>query len=170
MGLGAAPACCCMQSPMKMDSWGVKRSGRHCISPQWKKLVCLNASYTLVNLCWDIGTPNVLDFKVVLLLVLVLELLMPSIGSFSTGTNLVSVYVKQNERERKQELPGLQCRINESLFYFGPFFYPKTVFTCALKAEGIPAGREMTILLAWQRVKIIYLSLHIFCGESRKIP
>lgn len=63
------------------------------------------ASYTLVGLSVGSLVPNVLDFKVVLLLVLVLELLMPSTGRFSTGTNLVSVYVKENER--KQELPGL---------------------------------------------------------------
>lgn len=63
------------------------------------------ASSTLVNLSGGTLAPNVLDFRAVLLLVLVLELLMPSIGSFSAGTNLVSVYVKENER--KQELPGL---------------------------------------------------------------
>lgn len=72
------------------------------------------ASYILVSLSVGSLVPNVLDFKAVLLLVLVLELLIPSTGSFSTGTNLVSVFVE--EKERKQELPGLLCRINESLF------------------------------------------------------
>lgn len=95
------------QPPMKADSWGVKHGGRHCIesvTPVIETGVSYG-SYTLASLSVGKLAPNVLDFKLVLLLVLVLELLMPSTGSFSVGTNLVSVHVKENER--KQELLGL---------------------------------------------------------------
>lgn len=58
------------------------------------------ASYTLVNLSVGTLAPSVLHFKVVFLLVLVVEVLLHSTRSFSPGTNLVSVCVKKkNERK-----------------------------------------------------------------------
>lgn len=69
-----------------------------CQSPV-KETAVTYANYTLVSLSVGTLAPNLLDLKVVLILALVLELLMPSAGSFSTGTNLASVYVKENSRK-----------------------------------------------------------------------
>lgn len=50
------------------------------------------------------------------------------------------------EKENKN-FQAYNAELMSPYFNLDFFFYPNTVFTCALKAEGIPAEREMTILL-----------------------
>lgn len=90
------------------------------------------------------------DFKVVLLLVLVLVLMMASVGSFSANKNLKSVHKGKKVKEkgnkifRAYNLEVMMSYFNLSLLNSSSYDCHSPVFSCALKADAIPTERKMS--------------------------